>query len=69
MNTLYIILYIIGFISSYYYCRWIIKRKNTWDWEFIRIVALLSLFPIISPIIVTMIIGIDDVNKQPPKWL
>ena len=76
--TLYIIIYILGYIAAYYMLRHLItfddNDKDWYSWRFVIINMLYSLFSWLC-FIATLIVFIVAVAKEksfkskPPKWL
>ena len=79
MKELLIFGYIVLYVITYYYCRWlVIKRlgKDSWDWEAVILYGITSLFTILTIILQTLIYGMPSIKlKLPsiklklPKWL
>lgn len=69
---LYIILYIAGYICSYYTLRYQVMhiQKLDWDWEDIKANSFFSLFSWAWFVVVIVFIFSDWFGKgKPPRWL
>lgn len=69
---LFIFIYVLGFISTYYFAKSILKKEwGGWDWEYIFVTLITCLvvwyLAIILLLIKKLIIILE--NTKPPKWL
>lgn len=68
-----LIIYLVGYVVSYYFSRYIMKRRfgdDMWGWDDIRINLVFSIFSWISVVVVILCCPKADLeNIKPPKWL
>lgn len=69
---IWLILYIIGYIGSYYCGRHLFRNYNTntdpYAWKHVILISIGSLFIVFLPITLLMAY-IDKKSSKPPKWL
>lgn len=71
---IYLIIYLIGVIILYYYCRYLKKKQDDWTysmWIMTVFTSIFSWFGIVGMIIVELTEKLPKVDwdKEPPKWL
>lgn len=72
LGTLILIIYIIGFLITYYYCRNFKKKQGNWDWHYFYFAIIIAIFSWLSILIILSIeLGeyISEKIPKPPKWL
>ncbi len=75
MITLLIFVYILMYILTYYYCRWVVMKEfgeDSWGWEEVIFYMLLSLFTLCTFVAQTITYSdclFKSVKIKKPKWL
>jgi len=75
-TTLFILLYVVMYVATYYFCRWtVIKRfgSDAWEWVDVYTYLFLSIFIIFTAVIQFMeyieVFKIRSITIKKPKWL
>lgn len=75
MIILLIFVYILMYILTYYYYRWVVMKafgEDIWDWEEVILYMFLSLFTLVTFIVQTITYSdclFKSVKIKKPKWL
>lgn len=72
LNNCFTIIWIIGYLITYYTMRYYAKRDHIWDWNEFSVTFFINmiLWPLILPFMIIYIITRNcKLPKEPPKWL